>query len=86
MRKIEITLRNASGLHARPASLLVKESNKFSSDIKITKGNTEYNAKSIMAILSMGASKGDKIVITANGDDAEIAINALSELVSKFNE
>ncbi|MBU5438550.1 HPr family phosphocarrier protein [Tissierella sp. MSJ-40] len=87
MFKQEVILQNETGLHARPASLFVKEASKYTADIKVTKDGKDYNAKSIMGILSMGAAKGDKIIIQAEGDDAETAVKELISLVNnKFNE
>ena len=87
MFKQEVTLQNETGLHARPASLFVKEASRFISDVKVFKEGKEYSAKSIMGILSMGAGKGDTILIQAEGDDAEEAVKALVKLVNdNFNE
>ena len=87
MYKKGVILKNATGLHARPASLFIKEASKFSSDIKVVKDDKEYNAKSIMGILSMGAGKGDTITIRANGSDAKEAVESLVKLVNdNFNE
>ncbi len=87
MIKEDVILQNETGLHARPASLFVKEASKFSSDIIVIKDGKEYNAKSIMGILSMGAGKGTNITIQAEGDDAKEAVDALAELVkNNFNE
>ncbi len=77
----QVTLTNAVGLHARPASIFIREAIKFVSDIFVEKENKLYNAKSIMSILSMSASKGDTIVIRAEGEDAEEAVAALVDLV-----
>ena len=82
MYKLEVELKNETGLHARPASLFVKESSKFTSDVKIEKGGKEYNAKSIMGILSMGAGKGDKLTIIAEGSDEKETVEALVALVN----
>jgi len=82
-----VTLKNETGLHARPASLFVKEASKYSSEIKVIKDGKEYNAKSIMGILSMGAGMGDSIKIEAIGEDSEEAVKGLVELVNnKFGE
>lgn len=81
MYKENITVQNETGLHARPASLFVKEASKYSSDIKVIKDGQEYNAKSIMGILSMGAAKGDVLTIQAEGADAEEAVKNLIDLV-----
>ncbi|KGG79493.1 phosphocarrier protein HPr, partial [Caloranaerobacter azorensis H53214] len=51
MQKVQVELKNETGLHARPASIFVKEASKYASDIKIIKNGREYNAKSIMGIL-----------------------------------
>lgn len=87
MFKQEVTLQNETGLHARPASLFVKEASRFTSDVKVFKEGKEYNAKSIMGILSMGAGKGDNILIQAEGEDAKEAVKVLAKLVNDgFNE
>lgn len=71
------------GLHARPAALFVQEANKFSSDIFVEKDDKKINAKSIMGIMSLAISSGAEVNITAQGADAEQAVNALVDLVSK---
>lgn len=87
MYNTSVQLQNETGLHARPASMFVKEASKYSSEVVIIKGDMEYNAKSIMGVLSMGAKKGDIITITAQGDDDKEAVEALKELVeSNFGE
>ncbi|WP_432665543.1 HPr family phosphocarrier protein [Wukongibacter baidiensis] len=83
MYKVEVELRAQAGLHARPAGLFVKVASKYSSDIKIVKDGKEFNAKSIMGILSMGAAKGDKLTIIAEGADEKEAIAKLKELVDR---
>lgn len=60
MLEAKIVLKNQTGLHARPASILVTEAGKFKSDIYILKDGREINAKSILGVLSMGARKGDE--------------------------
>lgn len=78
---------NRNGLHARPAAAFVKAAAKFSSDILVTKEGLEVNGKSIMGVLMLGAAWGSTLVIRAEGDDAEAAIEALTELVaSGFSE
>jgi phosphocarrier protein HPr len=82
MYKEDIKLGNETGLHARPASIFVKEASKFSSDIKVVKDGKEFNGKSIMGILSMGAGKGDILTIKAEGEDEENAVKTLVDLIS----
>ena len=87
MISIELVLKNEAGLHARPACLFIKEASKFKSDIFIEKNYKQYIAKSLLGILSMAASKGDKIIIKADGEDEKEALEALKLLVdSNFGE
>ena len=76
-----IVIKNKTGLHARPAALFVQIANKYVSDIAIVKGNQEINGKSIMGILMLAAERGAKITIIAKGNDAQDAINELSDLL-----
>ncbi|MCK9444448.1 MAG: HPr family phosphocarrier protein [Tissierellaceae bacterium] len=83
MAEREVILSNDTGLHARPASMVVREANKYESEIKFIKEDKEYNGKSIMSILSMGAIKGDAILIRALGKDEENAVVELKEFIEK---
>lgn len=81
------TIKNRLGLHARAAALLVKTANRFSSEIIIEKDGIEVNAKSIMGVLMLAASKGSKVTIKIEGDDEKDAIQAVSRLFEdKFGE
>lgn len=86
MYKEEIKLENKTGLHARPASIFVKEAGKFKSEITLIKEEQRYNAKSIMGILSMGASKGDVLIIEAEGEDEKEAVDSLVGLIKSMKE
>lgn len=85
MYKESIVLENKTGLHARPASIIVREASKFISEIKIIKDENEYNAKSIMSILSMGAVKGDSITLKAQGEDEELAVEELIKVLKDLD-
>ncbi|MBB6217869.1 phosphocarrier protein [Anaerosolibacter carboniphilus] len=86
MEKI-VKILNETGLHARPASLLVKAATPFSSEITIEFKDNVFIAKSIMSILSAGLQKGDEIKIVAKGSDEKEAVEALADLInSKFGE
>lgn len=76
----KLTVNNKTGLHARPAALLVQAASKFSSDITVVKGDSEVNAKSIMGIMALGAGQGTELTIRVNGADEEDALKALLEL------
>lgn len=77
------TVGPGEGLHARPAAEFVKTAKQFRSEITVSKGDREANAKSPMRIMTLGAKKGDTISIRAEGDDAEEAVGALVELISQ---
>ena len=79
--KKEIVVKNKTGLHARPAAIFVQIANKYDSEITIIKEEQEVNGKSIMGILMLAAEKGSRITIIANGDDAEKAVEELSEVL-----
>ena len=81
MPEIKLTVNHEVGLHARPASMFVQTAAKFSSDIEVTHGETKANAKSILAVLTLGARKGAEIVISADAEHANEALKALDELV-----
>lgn len=84
-RTVEIV--NKNGLHARPAAEIVKLSSKFRSEITIVRDDLEVNGKSIMGVMMLAAECGSNILVRANGDDAEQALNAIAELVAaKFGE
>ncbi|XMB87102.1 HPr family phosphocarrier protein [Mycoplasmatota bacterium WC44] len=69
------------GLHARPASLLVAEANKFQSEINIVAKGKEVNMKSIMMVMTLGIVKNEEFTIKADGVDEEDALNALDKLI-----
>ena len=83
MQRVVVILKNETGLHARPASVFVKEAAKYKSDISILTKGQEYNAKSIMSVLSMGVIKGEELMIIAEGEDEKEAVDALKALVEK---
>lgn len=87
MQEKTILITHEVGLHARPASLFVQTASKFASEIKVSCEDKTANAKSILTVLTLGAHQGSEITITAEGPDAEEAVNALVDLVeSNFGE
>lgn len=83
MAEKRTTVGPEEGLHARPAAEFVKKAKQFTADIKVVKDGREVNAKSSMQVMTLGAKKDNEIVIRAEGDDAEEAVEALAELISK---
>ncbi len=83
----EITIQNRLGLHARPAMSVVDVASTFNSDVTIAKGSQVVDAKSIMQLMMLAATKGTELKVHAEGDDAEQAVAAIVELVNgKFDE
>ncbi|AVX21186.1 MAG: HPr family phosphocarrier protein [Bacillota bacterium] len=84
----EVELQNASGLHVRPAQLLIETAGRFTSRITVkTASGHQADARSILGVMALGLSKGDKITIEAEGDDEQAAVEALVQLIeSKFGE
>ncbi len=78
----ELLIVNRLGLHARAAAQLVKTANQFFSDITVEKEDEQVNAKSIMGILMLAAACGSRILVTADGEDAEMAMAKIEELVN----
>ncbi|QNO13809.1 HPr family phosphocarrier protein [Alkalicella caledoniensis] len=80
MTEMKLTVTNKTGLHARPAALLVQTASKFTSEITISKGEGDVNAKSIMGIMALGANEGTEVTLKASGADEQEALAAIKEL------
>ena len=76
-----VSIKNASGLHARPAGMFVKKAAEFKSTVEVISKGKTVNAKSIMGIMSLGLGQGDELTVVANGEVQEAAVNALVELI-----
>ncbi|WP_033826862.1 phosphocarrier protein HPr [Bacillus andreraoultii] len=72
-----------TGIHARPATLLVREAGKFNANVDLEYNGKTVNLKSIMGIMSLGLGKGAEIKIKANGEDENEALNAIDDLMKK---
>lgn len=82
-----VKIQNLKGLHARATSAFVKVADSFEAEISVQKKDLKVNGKSIMGLLMLGAPLGETILISAEGPDAENAVQALVELVNnKFGE
>jgi len=77
----ELTIPNEDGLHARPAAKFVKLASRFACDVWVEKDDEEINGKSIMGLMMLAAAQGSVIRVSAEGDDAELALEKLSALV-----
>ena len=84
-RKVKIC--NRLGMHARAAGKFRNLAAQFNSQIKVVKGNIEADAKSILGLMALEASKGSELILRAQGEDAEEAIHALAQLIEeRFGE
>ena len=81
MPEITFNIKNKVGLHARPATVFVREAAKFKSTIMVTCGEKTVNAKSILSVMSLGVSKGDTVVLSAEGEGAEELLQALEQIL-----
>ncbi|GAA1757416.1 MULTISPECIES: HPr family phosphocarrier protein [Streptomonospora] len=81
MAQRRITVQSEVGLHARPAALFVEAATKGGSEVTVAKGDgAPVSAKSILAVMGLDVRKGDEIVITAEGEDAEALLDRLAEI------
>ena len=78
---VELEIKNAEGLHMRPAMQFVDVANRFESEIDVSNGETNVDGKSIMQISMLAATCGTKLHVRVKGQDARQAIDALKELV-----
>jgi phosphotransferase system HPr (HPr) family protein len=79
----QVEIKNAEGLHMRPAMQFVDVANQFDSDLTVSSGETSVDGKSIMQMSMLAATVGTKLTIRAEGEDAEEMIEALRELVEE---
>ncbi|WP_339057681.1 phosphocarrier protein Hpr [Candidatus Regiella endosymbiont of Tuberolachnus salignus] len=84
MFKQEVTITAPNGLHTRPAAKFVKEAKTFSSDITVTSGSKEANAKSLFKLQTLGLTQGSKVTIQAQGDDEQKAVEHLVKLMNEL--
>ena len=98
MEKVEVTqgarqhvrefiVQNKMGIHARPAAMVVRITNRFHCDVFVDKDDEQVNGKSIMGLMMLAAGKGSKVKFIATGDDAPQMLAELELLFSrKFDE
>ncbi len=80
-------IKNKLGLHARPAALLVRITNQHVADVYLARDGNKVNGKSIMGILTLAAGRDSELVLYVDGEDEEIVMRKLSELIeSGFGE
>lgn len=87
MRRVELTLINRLGLHARAASKLVQTASRFESRVWMSHGDKRVNAKSIMGVLLLAAPCGSELVLETEGEDEDAAAETIEALITdRFGE
>jgi len=83
----ELVVQNKLGIHARPAAMIVRITNKFKSEVFVEKDEEQVNGKSIMGLMMLAAGKGSKVKFIATGEDAQQMLTELEQLFArKFDE
>ncbi|QPC46157.1 phosphocarrier protein HPr [Mangrovibacillus cuniculi] len=85
MAQKQFTVTAETGIHARPATLLVQTASKFDSDIHLEFKGKKVNLKSIMGVMSLGVGKDAEITIITEGSDEDEALATLEETLKKEN-
>jgi phosphocarrier protein HPr len=83
----ELLVQNKMGIHARPAAMIVRVTNKFKAEVHVEKDDEQVNGKSIMGLMMLAAAKGSTVKFVATGPDAEQMLTDLEALFAKkFDE
>jgi phosphocarrier protein len=82
MKQREVKISNTLGLHARAAARFVQVASRFQSSIKVQRGNRCMDGKSILGILLIAASCGQRLILIADGQDENDALDALTHLIN----
>ena len=87
MISADVTIENKLGLHARASSKFTQTAAQFQSEIWVSRKDRRVNGKSIMGVMMLAAARGSQIQLSANGEDAELALERLAELIDqRFGE
>ena len=80
-KELSFVVSDPVGLHARPATILVNQASKFTSNIKLVYNHKEVNLKSIMGVMSLGIPTQSEITISCSGEDEDAAVAAIEEVL-----
>ncbi len=86
MKESTLTLKLTNGMHARPASIFVREAGRFRSEVFITAEGVTVNGKSIMGLLMLALGPGSQITVKTSGPDEETALESLCQVLIKQDE
>lgn len=81
MKEFKYTVTDPEGIHARPAGELVKKAKEFESAVTITKDGKSADAKRLFALMGLAVKQGHEVVVSAEGPDEDVAIEAMSEFM-----
>ena len=79
MKTFDYTIKDAMGIHARPAGLLVKEAGKYESKISLTKDEKTVDAARLMAVMSLGVKQGQTVTVSVEGSDEDTAADGMQK-------
>ena len=86
-RTVQVVIRNRLGLHARAAGKFRNLAEQFQSQVSVISGHTTVDAKSVLGLMALEASRGTALMLRAEGPDAEQALAALAGLIAqRFGE
>lgn len=83
MKQFTYVIKDENGIHARPAGLMVKEAQKFSSEITLESKGKTASLKKLFALMGLGIKQGDEVIVTADGADENDAAAVLEEFLQK---
>ena len=83
MKEFQYTVKDACGIHARPAGLLVKVAKGFASTATLEKNGKTCDMRKLMAVMGMGIRQGETITVTAEGEDEAAAIEAVEKFLTE---
>lgn len=83
MKTFDYTIKDAVGIHARPAGLIVKKAKDFESTITMTKDGKSADLRKLMALMSLGVKCGDTVTITVEGPDEDSAASAMEQFFAE---
>lgn len=81
MKQFTYTIKDELGIHVRPAGLLVKEIQKYESEVMIEKNGKKVGGRKLMALMGLGVKCGETITVTAEGSDEEAAAAGVEEFL-----
>ena len=83
MKEFQYTVKDACGIHARPAGLLVKLAKKYSSKVTLEKNGKTCDMRKLMAVMGLGIKQGETITVTVEGEDETVAAEEIAAFLNE---